>query len=267
MDRQRSALVIDDKEHWQRTLRRLLDDQDFCTDIAGTYALAKTLIEASAARGEPFDLAIVDLVLGPIEIYCGAGFALIERLLDLGTAVVIVSGYATPKLVDQTFKAFGFLGFLEKGGFEQETFDQTVELVSSLPGHLHQPTEYNLAAIRELITDGFSADELWRFCQTRSIFQPTLERFTRRSPLAEMVDALTEYCQKRLLFPELLTEIRVVNPRQYARYRSRVHRAETGAPAADRRLSAEDREQLERLLREAATGQRADDIHDLGQAA
>jgi len=257
MDRQLRALVIDDAELWLNTLSRLLRGQGFEVETAGTYGLAKTWIEASAVQGEPFHLAVVDLLLGDIETYCGAGFALIERLLDLGTAVVINTGYATPKLMDETFKTFGFLGFLEKKKCTDQDLERVTRLVADLPRSTGQPTEYNLAAMRDLIQDAFTANDLWRFCQTRPAFAPTLTHFNRASSLQEMIDALTQYCGTRLLFPDLLAEIQAINPKQYARYRSRLHRDDKGMPGAGRRLSAEARERLEALLREAATGQAA----------
>jgi hypothetical protein len=40
--------------------------------------------------------------------------------------------------------------------------------------------------------------------------------------LEDMTDVLVEHCQQHLLFPELLSEIREFNPRQYNRYSSKL---------------------------------------------
>ena len=37
--------------------------------------------------------------------------------------------------------------------------------------------QYNIAAIRNLIRDAFTAKELWRFCQDRPAFRPVLVHF------------------------------------------------------------------------------------------
>ena len=254
MAKQHSALVIDDKPIWRRSLARPLQALGFAVETAGSYALAKTLIESRAARREPFDLALVDLLLGDADIYCGAGFALIERLLDLDTAVVIVSGWATPELVDQVFKTFGFLGFLEKQNLTPEVLEQVVQTVTSKRGSSDEPMDYNLGAIGELVEEAFSPAELRRLCQDRPELAPATREFAENGSLRRITLDLVQYCQRMLLFPELLEAIRQQNPRQYARYRPRLHRADGPASQPGRRLSSADRQELERLLRTVATG-------------
>jgi 3',5'-cyclic AMP phosphodiesterase CpdA len=78
--------------------------------------------------------------------------------------------------------------------------------------------EYNIAAIRNLLRDAFTARELERFCQDRPVFRPLLGNFGPGSSLEDRIDAVLTYSDKRLLFPELLAEIRHYNPRQYGRY-------------------------------------------------
>lgn len=83
-------------------------------------------------------------------------------------------------------------------------------------------TRYNIAAIRSLIRDAFMTGELERFCQDRPIFRSVLRYLSSSPSLEEMADVLIEYCQTRLLFPELLSEMREFNPRQYERYQARL---------------------------------------------
>jgi tetratricopeptide (TPR) repeat protein len=85
------------------------------------------------------------------------------------------------------------------------------------------PEQYNIAAIRNLLKDAFTADTLWRFCQERPDFQPVLVHFPYNATLAQMIDALIQYCQTQLLFDELLLAVREVNPRQYERYQAQFY--------------------------------------------
>jgi hypothetical protein len=93
--------------------------------------------------------------------------------------------------------------------------------VTGWRGHPDQD-RYNIAAIRDLVRDAFTAKELWRFCQVRPSFERLLDSFGSDPALDDMIDGLIVHCQKRLLFPELLSEIQAYNPNQYQRYSSRL---------------------------------------------
>jgi hypothetical protein len=84
------------------------------------------------------------------------------------------------------------------------------------------PGEYNLAAIRTLLRDAFTDRELQRFCHDRPQFHPILSQLGANASLEETIDAVITYCEKRLLFPELLSEIEECNPRQYRRHAARL---------------------------------------------
>lgn len=88
------------------------------------------------------------------------------------------------------------------------------------------PAQVDIAAVCTLIRDAFTAKDLMRFCRDRPTFSPVLTRFGPEQGLEDMIDGLVEFCEKRLLFPELLSEIRAVNPRQFERYLSQL-----GSPA------------------------------------
>ena len=79
---------------------------------------------------------------------------------------------------------------------------------------------YNMYAIRNLLQDALSAQELRQFCGDRPTFEPVLDLFGPKFSKSEMVDTLLEYCQRREMLPYLLAEIRKVNPRQYSKYES-----------------------------------------------
>jgi hypothetical protein len=78
--------------------------------------------------------------------------------------------------------------------------------------------EYNIAAIRKLLLAAFTPQSLRVFCYDRSIFRPVVNTFGPDQGLDAMVDELVTYCDTRLLFAELLPELKQQNPRQYARF-------------------------------------------------
>jgi LuxR family glucitol operon transcriptional activator len=92
--------------------------------------------------------------------------------------------------------------------------------------------DYNIAAIRNLLKDAFTANTLWRFCQERADFQPVLFEIGRNAGLAEMIDVLLEHCRTEALFDELITAIREANPRQYGRYETQIHGSQAALPFA-----------------------------------
>lgn len=83
-----------------------------------------------------------------------------------------------------------------------------------MSGNKHQ---YNIAAIRNLLTTAFTPEELRRFCQDRPLFRPIIDLFGPKQGLADMVDETITYCEKRSLFDQLLDQIRLQNPVQYGR--------------------------------------------------
>jgi tetratricopeptide (TPR) repeat protein len=97
--------------------------------------------------------------------------------------------------------------------------------------------EYDLAAIHRLINNAFTAKGLWRFCQTRSDFHPVLNLFSAERRLADMTSVLVEYCEKQMLFSELLSEIEEYNPRQYDEYCKQVGLDETKGTEKTERLA------------------------------
>jgi hypothetical protein len=77
-------------------------------------------------------------------------------------------------------------------------------------------------AVRGLIKDAFTARDLWRFCQDRPLFHPVLTDVGDNASVGALTDVLIQHCQTKLLFDELLSEIEILNPRQYNRYRNQL---------------------------------------------
>jgi hypothetical protein len=96
-----------------------------------------------------------------------------------------------------------------------------------------QPDQYHVPAIRDLIRDAFTDSTLRRFCVDRRALAGVVTRFASNMSLEDMIDVLVEYCQKQLLFGELLSGIQEANPRQYRRYQPQLvpHGMPAGAAA------------------------------------
>jgi Tol biopolymer transport system component len=89
---------------------------------------------------------------------------------------------------------------------------------------------YRLATIRELLLAAFTAEELIRFCQDRPTFRPVVKCFGPGHGLDDMVHEVVTYCETRLLFPELLAEVKTYNPRQYERFEPALRSPEEPPP-------------------------------------
>lgn len=83
-------------------------------------------------------------------------------------------------------------------------------------------SNYNINAVRELLLAGFSAEELKRFCFDRPHFRPVYDEFSGGMGKAAVVDRILEFSQAKSLLPELLAEVKKLNPRQYANFEGRL---------------------------------------------
>jgi DNA-binding NtrC family response regulator len=82
------VLVVDDEPSIRHLLRSVLLDEQLQVETAGTT------IEALSKLGKgPFDVAIVDLLLPGVS---GLELAEAIRLLDPGTAVILITAYGSP---------------------------------------------------------------------------------------------------------------------------------------------------------------------------
>jgi energy-coupling factor transporter ATP-binding protein EcfA2 len=78
----------------------------------------------------------------------------------------------------------------------------------------------NLSAVRELMLNVFTADNLPRFLKDRPELAPIVDQIGAKSGLMGMIDEVLVYCESQLLLDELLAAIQDKNPGQYARYES-----------------------------------------------
>jgi hypothetical protein len=86
---------------------------------------------------------------------------------------------------------------------------------------------YNLQAIRKLLLEAFTAEDLRRFCQDRPPFRPIVQRFGPHHGFDEMVDKVVDYCQTEIRWEPFLAEVEKEKPDQYARFADRLYAPET----------------------------------------
>ena len=90
--------------------------------------------------------------------------------------------------------------------------------------------EYDIAEIRNLLTEAFTAKDLRRFCYDRPTFRPIVDEFAPDHGVADMVDRVIDYCQTHYLWNELLAEVALVRSRHYARFQP--HLGKSAPPPA-----------------------------------
>jgi hypothetical protein len=88
----------------------------------------------------------------------------------------------------------------------------------------HWEHRYDIGVIRKLLTEAFSAEELRRLCWEQPLFRPVFDRFTQTTSTDLMIDYLLEFCDRKLFFGELLSEVRERAPRQYEKYKGQFYR-------------------------------------------
>jgi formylglycine-generating enzyme required for sulfatase activity len=107
--------------------------------------------------------------------------------------------------------------------------------------------EYNAAAICQLLLAAFTPEELdrlFRFSANPQL-QNVAKEFSPGDGLTMMVDKAISYCDRYILLPELLDEVKQANPRQYARFFGPEPSKKEPAPSTpEPALSASDRDTL-----------------------
>jgi hypothetical protein len=83
---------------------------------------------------------------------------------------------------------------------------------------------YDLAAVRDLLLEAFTAVDLRRLFEysERPELRPVVREFGAGDGLTDVADKAIAFCRTRDLLPELLAEVARLRPRPYARYRERV---------------------------------------------
>ena len=107
--------------------------------------------------------------------------------------------------------------------------------VDRAPAAIHiDPGNPPISAIRRLLTAAFTPDALRRLLYDLPAFYPVVSRFGPKDSLDDMIAEVIDYCSTRLLWDELLAEVRSANPRQYERFASDLYatREQTYTPVS-----------------------------------
>jgi hypothetical protein len=80
-----------------------------------------------------------------------------------------------------------------------------------------------IGAIRELMRDTFTPQELDRFCADRTDFRRVRSGFGFGFSLDDMIDGVITYAEKRVLLPELLSGIQEADSRQFQRHQKNIY--------------------------------------------
>ncbi len=77
---------------------------------------------------------------------------------------------------------------------------------------------YNWQNIRAMLTEGFTAEELRRFCYYEPNFKPVYHQLTQATGKMEIVDLLIKYAEQKLQIDTLLAWAEENNPARYEKH-------------------------------------------------
>lgn len=124
-----SALVVDDDPRWRALVSETLRDAGWQVAVAG---------EPPAAL-DGYRLAILDIVLGPTTAENRDGLMLLDRLTELGTRCVLLSGLGDADLPPQGKRHPNVLGLIRKDSFRREDFLTLIGQAGVFPAGSPQP--------------------------------------------------------------------------------------------------------------------------------
>lgn len=107
-------------------------------------------------------------------------------------------------------------------GWHRDALRHVNEAAEDIKALSRGTEKYNIGAIRELLEAAFTPAQLGRFCMDRPRFRPLMNKFAPNASLEQMVQTVIEYCYRRILWDELLSEVKSENPAQYERYEQQI---------------------------------------------
>jgi hypothetical protein len=110
--------------------------------------------------------------------------------------------------------------------------------------------EPQLSVMHELLLAAFTPGDLVRLFRytPNAALRPVVNRFGPSDGLSTLADKALTFCEKQGLLLDLLEEVKRENPRQYARFESRLWGGEAGAPDTPAFSAAEQRDMLQQEL-------------------
>ena len=143
---QGTILVVEDEYNWVETYQDILAEEGFSVRVARDFGRA-----FGELRRGSFRAVILDLCLGGSRdgsnLY---GVQLLESISDAGIPVLIVTGYATPRLVREIYGEYGVFSISEKRTFDSDEFRKLIkEAVETGREMLSRPLSSEERARRE----------------------------------------------------------------------------------------------------------------------
>lgn len=161
-------LLVEDERVWRRKLQRILEREEYKVETAAGYGEA-----LGKLRQGGFDLAIVDLRLGPDEALGDygerdlAGMALLDDAAERQIPTIVVTGYGTVELARRAYEDYDVLWFLDKATFEIDRFREIIRqalmpavpraaaflfdqgIIQAIPSELFEAVDAEVSKIKE----------------------------------------------------------------------------------------------------------------------
>jgi len=139
------ALIVEDTLSWAKQHQLSLSDLGFETAIAKDYGEALGLL-----RREHFAVAVIDLSLTTnAEPENLNGVFLLEYLVGKNVPVIVVTGHATRKLVNEIYDEFDVFEVLDKLSFDPVKFKEYVRQAAHTASSLTADSEKKKAVSHE----------------------------------------------------------------------------------------------------------------------
>lgn len=223
-------LIVEDEPGWREHLASVLGGYDLLE--AATVAEACRLIDESQAKDRKIDLVLLDLGLSQLGgITDGQTVLAHLRQRDKQVPCIIITGRElSMSAAQRLFRQYNITKGLEKPDGLLDLEQVVTEALASAQTPTDRdagepaidPEDPPVAAIRDLLTNAFTRDDLLTFCQDRTDFRPIATRVGPSDGLGDIASKVIEYCRTQLLWDQLLTEVKQINPRQYDRFQSQL---------------------------------------------
>jgi DNA-binding NtrC family response regulator len=119
---QGTVLLIEDQCNWVDIYQDILTEEGFSVRVARDFGRA-----LGELRRGSFRAVILDLCLGSREGSNLYGVQLLESISDAGIPVLIITGYATPRLVKEIYREYGVFSIGEKRTFDSSEFRKLIK--------------------------------------------------------------------------------------------------------------------------------------------
>jgi DNA-binding NtrC family response regulator len=119
---QGTVLVVEDEDNWVEVYQDILTEEGFSVRVARDFGRA-----LGELRRGFFRAVILDLCLGSRGGSNLYGVQLLESVSDAGIPVLIITGYATPKLVKEIYREYGVFSIGEKSTFDSDEFRKLIK--------------------------------------------------------------------------------------------------------------------------------------------